>query len=69
MLNISEDVRQWVHGVLVSVGAVLVYYGAIDTDALPLWLDVAAATLVTGGAVARRGAKGSGHGARDVPQN
>jgi hypothetical protein len=37
--------RKWALGVISAVGAVLVAYGLLDADALPLWLTLAGAIL------------------------
>jgi hypothetical protein len=37
--------RTWALGVVSAVGAVLVAYGLVDADALPLWLTLAGAIL------------------------
>lgn len=51
----TPAVRRYVYGVLVAVGAVLVFYGLVTGEELAVWLNVSAVALMTGGAeLARR---------------
>jgi hypothetical protein len=49
-----EPVRSYLYTLVVPVLAVLVYFGAVQNDAVQLWVSVAAAVLgLTGTEIAR----------------
>lgn len=46
--------RKYIYSVLVSVGAVAVFYGLVTGEEVEVWLDVASTALLTGGVILAR---------------
>jgi hypothetical protein len=44
--KVSEPVRKWIYSILVTLGAVGVFYGVVSGEEVAVWLSVAHTVLV-----------------------